>query len=688
MLPFLWFAYILVPVRGWGLLDGRPLTLLSIAVLSLVCWLWFVRAAVGSPGLMFGALLAKFAVGSLLLLPRGFDARYYANSDFMLPIERPVDPSDRSFTRIDNRLKFGVPGAPDLPLFFLNDVGRFNFYLPSQPRRDTLPVSVIWEGVIRLAHREAARFYVRAPGGKAQLAVGRDFILQTTNGGLSRDGTLEAGYHRVVVSLSVPSDGARQIEAGQIVDGRERAFDSGTVYRRRAYAVAVAADIVVIWISRVFDGALCAWLLVASVGVLRDLYRRARHTYVARDALALVWVCAVADALIFAARAVGRMITLEGGQDWLTYESQARDIALNGIAMTQGAALGHGQPFYYQPLYPYFVAISHWLCGDGLYGVFFLQRLLVGAAVVAMWRVTVMLFGERVGAAGLTAAIVVLYVKLGAWSAVLLSETLFVPLLAVLVYLLVRLTVSRAETAMPRALGAGLVGGLATLARSTLVLGWFVVIPTMACAFRRARLPGRLVVGMSVTLVAVTSLATLRNAIVAHTFVPIASSGPVNLFLGNEPKTPVVIPVRHATAYASVGLDQFTQRVVEYAIQRPEAFADGLGRKALYTLGWFEALVPGDGYSSFYMLTWLSAVLGIVRMRTRTSTASMPSALTPLLLALTQFVSVVMIFPNVYGDRLILPFYLLLIPYCAVALDVLILSPVVAFSRATARSIS
>jgi len=54
----------------------------------------------------------------------------------------------------------------------------------------------------------------------------------------------------------------------------------------------------------------------------------------------------------------------------------------------------------------------------------------------------------------------------------------------------------------------------------------------------------------------------------------------------------------------------------------------------------------------------------------------------PLLVAITHFLAVVMIFPHSYGDRLILPFYALLVPYIAVALDVALLSPVLRVAAA------
>jgi hypothetical protein len=675
VLPLFWLAYIVVPRHGWGLLGGRPLTLLPTAVVALVCWLWFTRAAAGVPAVLVGALLAKILLGALLLVPRGFDARYYANPDFQGQVERSAEPSDQSFTRVDDRLTFGVPGASDLPLAFLNDVHRFNFYLPNQPNRNTLPISVVWQGFLRIVAPGQGRFYVRAPGGTAQLLVGHELTLQTTNTEATGGSTFLPGFYRLLVSLSIRPDGVRQIEAGRIVDGREQPFDAATVYRRPAPAVAVAVDSLARWLSRLLDVVLCAWLLVAVVGVLRDVGRRASHRYVPRDAIALVWACAIVNAVMFAAPSVGRTITLGGGHDWLSYESMARDIALNGVAMTQGAAFGHAQPFYYQPLYPYFVALCHWLFGDGLYGVFFVQRLLVAAGAIAMWRATAALFGERIGGAGLAAAVIVFYGKFAAWSAVLISETLFVPLLCMWVYLLVRLAAEPAGQTMPRALGAGLVGGLATLTRSTLVLGWFVALPAIACALRSAGRRWRIVVAVAATLVAVTSLATFRNAVVAHAFVPIASSGPVNLYLGNLPNPPVVIPPEHTAAYQHLGLDPFTQRAIEYARQRPRDVADGLRRKALYTLGWFDPLTSGAGYSLFYIATWVAALLGIVLIRSRTGKTSTFTALMPLLIAMTHFLSVVVIFPHSYGDRQILPFYVLLVPYIAVAFDVVLLSP-------------
>ena len=62
------------------------------------------------------------------------------------------------------------------------------------------------------------------------------------------------------------------------------------------------------------------------------------------------------------------------GDDPMIYEGYARDILFNGILMNGGAPLGQGEPFYYQAFYPYFLAASHAIFGEGFFGVLFLQR--------------------------------------------------------------------------------------------------------------------------------------------------------------------------------------------------------------------------------------------------------------------------------------------------------------------------
>lgn len=669
--PWLWLAYVIVPARGWGFLGGRPLGLAATIVAAAVCWVWWTRGSLPHGRLIAIAVIAKIAIGIAPPAPRGFDARYYANADFAGVPEASTEPStDRMVTRVDDRLEFGPERDRDLPVDFLNDVNRFNFYLPNQPDRATLPVSVSWEGQLRVTSAGLQRFYARSAGARIAIAVGDlSAEIPASVQAWSASTNLSAGFHRLAIRAAFPQGIARRFEAGRIVGGREEPFDTTTVFRAPVSPSRHAVDRLVRAGSIAVDLLLSLWL-VAQVAQVAAALRRSRMAlrtgFSARDAIAIVSAIAIADALIFALPVLGRVVVLSGGDDWLTYETMARDILLNGPWMAGGVALGHGRPFYYQPFYSYFLAACHWVFGDGLFGVYFVQRLLAAAAVVAMWRTTALLFGERVGGAGLLVAIVVVYEKFGSRSGLLLTETLFVPLVCIWTFLLVRLVAERSVGWRLPVL-AGVVGGVATLTRSTLMLGWVVALPALAAAVPRARRWPALT-ALLLTMMGVVSLATIRNWVVARELVPIASSGSVNLFIGNEPKVKPVMPPSHKAQYERLGFDAYTQMVAEYARQRPGAVLDGLRRKAMYTLGFFDSLMPGAGQSRFYPVVWGLALAGLFLIPSVGRRESAWAVAIPLLVAATHFAAVVAIFPNVYGDRLIVPVYVLIVPYVAVAL--------------------
>jgi hypothetical protein len=165
------------------------------------------------------------------------------------------------------------------------------------------------------------------------------------------------------------------------------------------------------------------------------------------------------------------------------------------------------------------------------------------------------------------------------------------------------------------------------------------------------------------------------NWVVAKQFVLISSEGPIVLFLGNSPP-PLEIPPEYQARYQRLHLDPRVQAVAEYARQQPRAFARGLWRKARFTLGWFEEFLPGSGTSLFYIAVWILALSGIPLLWW-IRPMSLPLALLPLLLALSHFAAVVLFQPHVYGDRLIMPLYILLVPIAAL--------PVAAASRAAVR---
>jgi len=238
--PFLWIAYLVAPVRGWGWLEGRPLHLVSSVALAAVCWLW------AGPGrerhvrpvhaiVLSAALLAKLALGMTLLVPRGFEARYYDNPRFEGPVQPSAEPRDASFTRVDRRLRFGVDGAPDVPVGFFNEL-RFGFFRDTDPKREGLPFSIRWQGLWRVPSAGRQRLYVHSPGGGVTLTIG-DAVSEPIAATDTWTGEVDLprGFHRVMIEWSVPQDAVRRFEAGRIVDGgRHQSGERAADRRSRA----------------------------------------------------------------------------------------------------------------------------------------------------------------------------------------------------------------------------------------------------------------------------------------------------------------------------------------------------------------------------------------------------------------------------------------------------------------------
>jgi hypothetical protein len=298
--------------------------------------------------------------------------------------------------------------------------------------------------------------------------------------------------------------------------------------------------------------------------------------------------------------------------------------------------------------------------------VLFLQRWLVALTAAAIIRVAVDLGGRPVWPAALATGGCFVWWKLAPISADLLNESLYVPLLVTWVALLVR------TCARPSAGGAaatGIVGGFAAITRSTAILSWPLV--WAACAWTWRRRPGWVGIAgaMVIGSLAVFSLVSVRNWIVAKTFAPTSTEFGITLLGGNEPPPHVTIDVsaRRAT-YDRFGISDNTARVIEYAIVSPGEFARGLGRKALFALGFYESYAPGWGRSPVYIAVWTSAIAGLMLALRQAYVPPLASAI-PALVALTQYVAVVLVYPK--GERLILPVHTLLVPYAAMALAAL-----------------
>ena len=512
--PLAWSLYIALPAAGWGWLDGLPIGWLEAVAIALVWWMWAASRRIPAGRALVALIVVKVLVGALLA-PGGFTARYYANDSWSPPVERSLEFRSSDITRHDERLAFGGDDQPGLPLHFLNDL-RFNFYQPTEPRRDQLAYSVVWEGWIDAdAAREQTFYLATSDGVRGEIAIdGRPVIPLSDTPERTGALTLSRGWHAVTVRVGAPNGSDRRVEAGEIVGRERRPFDDRRVFRNEVGAARLAIAGVARWIASGLDLIVLSWLAALVVIGARQAWREAR---VGR----LLWLAVIVEALLFALPYASRPVVLSGGDDWLMYEHLARAIAFGDLLLREpGLGAGQGTPFYFQALYPYFVAFTHLLFGDGIFGVAFAQRLLLGAATGWIAATATRLFGERTGWIALGIGGLLMYAKGGPWARVLLAEPLFTPLLAWWAWLLVR-TATEAPR-WPRLVLTGVIGGLGTLIRSTLFLALPVVLLLWSASVRPRR--ARATIVLVVSLVAVLGMMMFRTWTVTGTIGGLAPS--------------------------------------------------------------------------------------------------------------------------------------------------------------------
>jgi 4-amino-4-deoxy-L-arabinose transferase-like glycosyltransferase len=178
---------------------------------------------------------------------------------------------------------------------------------------------------------------------------------------------------------------------------------------------------------------------------------------------------------------------------------------------------------FHPPLYPYFIGALSVLGGLGAVKV--AQAVVSSLLVPAVGRLGAAVFGSDAGLAA--AAIAAFYPELVWFSAHFWVETVFTVLLW---WGFERLLAADARGSLGVAIVAGLVFGLAILARETVL--YFLPVAAGWLAWRRQ---GGLVRGAAFLLMALLAVApwTLRNWIVYRAFVPVSTAGALNLWQGN-----------------------------------------------------------------------------------------------------------------------------------------------------------
>jgi hypothetical protein len=663
-----WVAFIATPRPAGGIVNGLPLGPVEAAALLAIGWLLLQRARLSGAPFVAAALGVSLTASFVVPDVGGFTARYFATPDATGPFERSTEYRGRDFTLVDRKIEF-EPGRRDFPLAFFNDIGRFNFYLPHEPNRELLAFSVIWDGVW-LVESEATphELYLDAPGAAAEIVLDGTRVVTVSPLDAEHSTVVKPtpGWHNLQIRFSSPYASPRRLSAGETIGGARAPFDATDVFTTRMRPWQVKVTPIVRGLTTLIDLSVLVWLTVLVLRAARDALRIASGQWSllkpSRQTLALLALVAAVEAIVFATPSSWQMMTLVGGDDTLTYEYYARQIQLDSFLLAKDG----GEPFFYQVLYPYVLAGMHAVFGESMFGPMLIQRLLLSLVVWMVVTIAVRIRGGEVWWAALACGVAFAFGLLAPISAKLLNESLFVPLLVA--WTAAMMSVSLAP-ALPRIVGAGLLGGVTALTRSTIILGWAIAIPV--CWISWKAMPRRSL--LALTLLAcscgVMSVIAIRNWVVVHQLILMPGELPVTLYGGNEPPAGVKVDEeRHRALYDRFGLHPFTRQVVEYALTAPALFFRNLLNKALFALGYFDLYAPGWGYSMGLLVLSFASVIGVV-LALQSPAAPLEVVLLPALIALTQYLAVVVVYPK--GMRLILPFHALMVPYAAVAVHAL-----------------
>jgi hypothetical protein len=657
--PGLTLLYLLLPGHRLALLNGLPLSDFALGaglLLTLATWCdqrsnrTFHRAAASAAVIACGLKLLLAAPA----LPYGLTATYSTSADPAAPAERSTEWQRLApATRVDSTLSLV---GDQFPLHFFNDFKRFNYYTAGQPRRDLLPFAVIWQGWLA-EPADGQRCLRLEANGTASLRLGSSATAR-----LDRQSHVETrdvcapvthGTNPLEVRFSRPQDGVPYLVVSSLTpNGQLSPLPVNHLLRTSAEPGQLELDQ---WLGRsayALDLLVTATIAFGVLLALRSLWLGRRYT---RTILAGTVLLAFLEALTAFRHFAGHTPILSGGNDWLAYETFARDVGFNGLLMTGGKPLGQGEAFYYQPLYAYFLAALHLTLGESVYGLLIAQYTLVAVAGVLCYLLARELFGQGAAVATLALFWAFRYLIFNQVASTLLSENLVQLIVPAMLLLLVRWTRTWRRVEL---VGGGVLIGLAILTRTTPLLFLPLALPLVARAHfarfgqRRAAL-GAAALLLLVAL-AVFGLSPLRNYLVAGRPLLFPESASTNIYETHRPSAKVDLStIDHDPLYDRLDLDRRAREVAEFIRQDPLGYAATLVPMGLYPLG-ITGPALGTHQVQIELLALTALYLaGLVWLPTaRSGRAWLVHAF-----ILTHFGQMMVFMSHQYGFRLPLPMY-------------------------------
>jgi len=653
VLVFAAALYLLVPGHPDVILSGVPLgqtgTVLVIALL--VAWAWTRDVIVTiAPGLIraFGVAIAvKFAL-ALVVPHSGWVGAYYANDQLQPPVRDSVDFSLYKATRIDRQLSFV---DTEFPVHFFNEHG-FNFGLR---REATEAFSVEWMGIIDSAEPVTVRYDAR---GEVQFSV--DDVVAAAS-----PVTVAPGSHVLYVQYRKPKviEGALRVQPLD-ANGAPRDWTVGEITPdpvSPAWRTAARWLVVVAWgVHLIAAGLVIAGLGPALAAKLRQVRTLRRVEAAQQCVMPVVMLGLTLQGLWKSRHLVDHVFTLTGGDDWLAFEMNAREILFNGWLLPRGDLPGKGVPYYEYPGYAYFVAGAHWLTGDSLAGVILINFVCLALATVLVHAIATRLTDQRaalIAVAWLLALEQMDFVRY--YTVTLLSENLFVVLVALTLYLFVRFV--REGQWWTVVVGAA-AGGLATATRPTLLL----FLPVAMILLPLARLGrDRVVRAAAVPLVVIVfwlgaiSPFTYRNYVMTGKTVMLTEGQAGTFIEYNLPNRDAAGNLKYFEAFT--GSMASAVRIMLWILwEHPAETLNNWGIKAGFVLGMVHWMGSGTPHPEL-VLTSIGYLLALILVREARSLGAW------LLhgFVWTHLATMMLSMPSNYGYRLILPMYVFMVIFAA-----------------------
>jgi 4-amino-4-deoxy-L-arabinose transferase-like glycosyltransferase len=308
--------------------------------------------------------------------------------------------------------------------------------------------------------------------------------------------------------------------------------------------------------------------------------------------------------------------------DSASYDQHARLLVEKGIFY---------QRFFWQGfLYPFFLAVVYFLTGGSMLWARLIQILLGSLLCVLVFRLGTKLFDRRTGA--VAGAIAALYGPLIFYDAELL-DTGFSAVWAVVLVLLV-LKARDAKDIRTAAL-VGVCGGLSVVTRATFLPYFVVACGWLLLAWRAHSVRPALIAARGGLMLAGFLVVTMPVAQLCYRatgdFNFLSESGPINLYIGNNPERDRTIMIRPGSEWRELARmptvkgsmtdsedrDVFTRLFLDYVKAQPADFVTGLARKSVQFASSRELPRNEDMYTArrysrlLSALTWKAGAFGV-----------------------------------------------------------------------------